>query len=97
VIGVIARAGERPAVQEFFQLFKTPWEYFREGEAYDVLVITGKVTPETQAKLVVCLSETSSNHQTKVEIGSASLPIYCAPSEKVRVEEQQRGGRKFVY
>jgi len=97
VIGVIARAGERPAVQEFFQLFKTPWEYFREGEAYDVLVITGKVTPETQAKLVVCLSETPANHQTKVEIGSASLPIYRAPSEKVRIEEQQRGEQKFVY
>ena len=31
VIGVIAKADETPEVEEFFELFKTPWEFYRPG------------------------------------------------------------------
>ena len=31
MIGVISRSEEAWAVEEFFQLFKTPWEFFRSG------------------------------------------------------------------
>ena len=40
MIGVAVQAQEREIVQEFFELFKTPWEYYRSGQRYDVLVCT---------------------------------------------------------
>ena len=33
VIGVIAKADETPEVEEFFELFKTPWELYRPGRS----------------------------------------------------------------
>ena len=38
MIGVVARAEERDIVREFFELFKTPWEFCRDDERYRVLV-----------------------------------------------------------
>jgi hypothetical protein len=53
VIGVIAKAGQAPAVEEFFQLFKTPWEVFQPGRTYDVVVVTASEVPEVDAGLLV--------------------------------------------
>ncbi len=41
MIGVIAEPLERPIVEEFFELFKTPWEFCRSGRYYDVLLCSG--------------------------------------------------------
>jgi hypothetical protein len=38
MIGVIVKKTEQKAAAEFFELFKTPWEFYREGSVYDVLV-----------------------------------------------------------
>ena len=38
MIGVIADAADRDVVLEFFELFKTPWEFYRETQDYDVLL-----------------------------------------------------------
>ena len=38
MIGVIASRAEVSVVCEFFELFKTPWEFYRDGSHYDVLV-----------------------------------------------------------
>lgn len=46
MIGVIAKTGEGRAVEEFFQLFKTPWEYYVSNRAYDVVVATCEDVPE---------------------------------------------------
>lgn len=40
MIGVIAHPSDCAIVQEFFELFKTPWEFYRSGERYDVLLCT---------------------------------------------------------
>ena len=40
VIGVISRPDQRPVVEEFFELFKTPWEFYQPGRTYDVVVAT---------------------------------------------------------
>ena len=53
MIGVIAEPGDRDVVSEFFELFKTPWEFHRQGQEYDVLLCTGRQIPEDAAKLVV--------------------------------------------
>ena len=40
MIGVVARPGEHVIVREFFELFKTPWAFWREGGRYDVVIHT---------------------------------------------------------
>ena len=41
MIGVIADSAEHEVVREFFELFKTPWEFYRQGRRYEVLVCAG--------------------------------------------------------
>ena len=53
MIGVIARKEEAAVVEEFFQLFKTPWEWFRPGQTYDVVLVSNSELPEVDASLVV--------------------------------------------
>jgi hypothetical protein len=45
VIGVVSKDAEVDAVREFFQLFKTPWEFHREQGTYDVVIVTSKDVP----------------------------------------------------
>jgi len=53
LIGVLARPEQLTVVEEFFQLFKTPWELFRPGVAYEVVIATVAELPEVTAKLLV--------------------------------------------
>lgn len=96
VIGVIARANERRAVEEFFQLFKTPWEHFQDGQIYDVLIVSGRAVPENQAKLIVCLSETG-NVQTSVASGNIHIPVYRGSSAAATIRKEERTEQTFVY
>jgi hypothetical protein len=54
MIGVIFRNEQRAAVEEFFELFKTPWEPWRPGASYHTLLVgSGATIPEGNARLVV--------------------------------------------
>lgn len=53
MIGVIAKSDQAAAVEEFFQLFKTPWEFYQPGRTYDVVVVTSDDVPEVDARLLV--------------------------------------------
>jgi hypothetical protein len=53
MIGVAVRSHEREIAREFFQLFKTPWEFCRRGQRYDVLLSTGEEWDPAAAKLVL--------------------------------------------
>ena len=53
MIGVIASEVEQPAVAEFFELFKTPWEFHRPGKHYDVLLCSNSPVPENNARLLL--------------------------------------------
>jgi len=41
VIGVVAKEAEHPVVREFFELFKTPWEFYDSNRDYDVVLCLG--------------------------------------------------------
>ena len=57
MIGVIARESEAAAVREFFELFKTPWEYWSQGKPYDVVLCTTGEYPELfQCQLLLLYS-----------------------------------------
>lgn len=54
MIGVIARPSEQQIVTEFFELFKTPWEVYRRGRRYDVVLCSGDTAADINcAKLVI--------------------------------------------
>jgi hypothetical protein len=40
MIGIIASPTEHSVVREFFELFKTPWEFYRSDRKYEVIVST---------------------------------------------------------
>src|SRR5436309_6599153 len=52
MIGVVANEAERRVVVEFFELFKTPWEFYRAGAHYDVLLCSNSTAPESNARLL---------------------------------------------
>jgi hypothetical protein len=52
MIGVIANGVEHSTVVEFFELFKTPWEFWRPGARYDVLLSSNSPVPENDARLL---------------------------------------------
>ena len=53
MIGVVARAEEHGIVREFFELFKTPWEFCRENGRYEVVIHTSGAFDHDPAKLVI--------------------------------------------
>jgi len=72
MIGVIADPKEHDVVREFFELFKTPWEFYRKGEHYDALVCTGDGQFDRVAKVVVHYS--GRGIQLDVEKNVKTLP-----------------------
>ena len=53
MIGVLADTAQSSVVREFFELFKTPWEFYREGSHYDALICSNTEPPRSSAKLVL--------------------------------------------
>lgn len=92
MISVICRDSEKPAVREFFQLFKTPWTFWEPGGPCDVLVVTSAAAlPESfTARLVIVfaasemrddpargLSARSWTQDAVLEVGDLQLPLYA--------------------
>src|SRR6266571_4047294 len=53
MIGVIAEPADHNVVREFFELFKTPWEFYRGDGEYDVLLCARDARFDATAKLVL--------------------------------------------
>src|SRR5206468_4986843 len=53
MIGVVANEAEHSTVVEFFELFKTPWEFWRPETRYDVLLCSSSTIPKNDARLVL--------------------------------------------
>ena len=53
MIGVLAEDDEKEVVEEFFELFKTSWEYYQEGKYYDVLLCSGELSGQENAALLI--------------------------------------------
>jgi hypothetical protein len=53
MIGVISKSEEKEVVEEFFQLFKTPWEFYHPERSYEVLIASPGEIPETDSSLVI--------------------------------------------
>ncbi len=89
MIGVATSAEDREAVSEFFELFKTAWEFCRSGEEYDAVICCGVNPPDVRAHLVIIYSADELNfdrqhqlHIRRQKLGDAAsyrgwlLPLY---------------------
>jgi len=82
MIGVIANESQHQVIREFFELFKTPWEFFRRDGHYDVVLCAGsEVVENSSAKLVLVY-------------GGRELPFDTAPGRPGR--SNRNGLRMFV-
>ena len=73
MIGVIANPSEHSVVCEFFELFKTPWEFYRSEGQYEVLLCSGNARlPENLAKLVLIYAGQKLPFDAESEIEIAS-------------------------
>src|SRR6266446_4371168 len=61
VIGVLSAPDHRKVVEEFFELFKTPWEFYRQDRAYDVVLATSTRIPEVDARLLMVYGSEANN------------------------------------
>lgn len=88
MIGVIARPGQTAVVEEFFELFKTPWEFYRPGRVYEVVVATADQIPQPTPKFFISYGATRKNAD-----GRSLVPDQSHPSGIV----VQQGGPVPVY
>jgi hypothetical protein len=72
MIGVATHPDERAVVAEFFELFKTPWEFYQAGRRYDVIISTSKEFCGDAAGLVLLYSSTTTEFDERkgVSVGS---------------------------
>ena len=74
MIGVIPKPGQLDTVEEFFQLFKTPWEYYRPGGAYSAVVSTSEDVSNVGAKLLLLYGAEAKSVDTRLGIVRGGRP-----------------------
>ena len=72
MIGIIPKADQITVVEEFFQLFKTPWEFYGQGRAYDVVVATSDEIPEVDTRLLLIYGSEVKSSDARIGIGVGS-------------------------
>jgi hypothetical protein len=60
IIGVACRPEEEPAAREFFELFKTPWEFYDSRFLYPVVLSTRMDLRDVPARLLVLYGDNGS-------------------------------------
>ncbi len=93
MIAVLASEKQRPAVREFFELFKTPWSFYSGEHGCDVLICSNAEVPATSARLVLIYEQQTPAAAKTISVGKDSLPIYCGcgKGEPFTVEKQTGG------
>ena len=77
MIGVIADPAVHDVVREFFELFKTPWEFYVGNRQYDIVICGSEDQPHVGAKLVVAYAVGSKDRRSCVlTYRGHRIPIY---------------------
>ena len=56
MIGILCKENEKGFAREFFELFKTPWEFYVEGKMYNVVLSTENRIPQVNTNLTIIYS-----------------------------------------
>jgi hypothetical protein len=105
VIGVHTSESLRPFAEEFFELFKTPWEFYLADRHYDAIICCGIEPVRYSTRLLLIYSERgepntggefSSHAATFLNYQGDQIPIYANGSKlgrsaAVQVEENKPG------
>ncbi len=73
MIGVFVHNSDRTIVAEFFELFKTPWEFYRTAGEYDVLICCERETPANTARLVLIYGAEKRLGDESLELGRSTV------------------------
>src|SRR4030095_2445056 len=82
MIAVATNPEQRAAASEFFELFKTAWEFYRSSEQYDAVICCGIIPSDIRANLVLVYAsnELSFDQQHRLQLiqqdHSSELPSY---------------------
>jgi peptidoglycan/xylan/chitin deacetylase (PgdA/CDA1 family) len=87
MIGVIARLADRDVVSEFFELFKTPWEFYRQDQQYDVLLCAGDAQLDATANLLLFYAgrKTHFDVQQQIQTGRQGKQPCVLSSQAIRI------------
>jgi len=61
LIGVISRENEKEVVTEFFELFKTPWEFYQGDHCYEAVVTTVDCVSDIPTNLIILYASTETD------------------------------------
>ena len=73
MIGVIPKPEQVAAVEEFFELFKTPWELYRAGRSYDAVIVTTDKIPAVEATLLLVYGSAGKELDARQRISAGRL------------------------
>src|SRR6266853_2521122 len=82
MIAVATNPEHRAAASEFFELFKTAWEFYRSGEEYEAVICCGIIPTDIRADLVLVYASNElpfdQQHQLQVLLQdrSGEIPSY---------------------
>jgi len=79
MIGVIADRAEHDVVREFFELFKTPWEFWRRNKRYDVVLSTGAGELDDSARVTLLYT----GHDTRLQ--GTQPALVCREQDQPRM------------
>ena len=83
MIGVVAESADFDVVREFFELFKTPWEFCRGNQHYEVLLCAADVPFEATADIVLVYAgrKVCFDQKRSISIGKCA-DRFCVLSER---------------
>ncbi len=85
MIGIVSVEEEKESVSEFFELFKTPWEFYAPGKNYDVIISTVGDLPQVNQRLtILCSSDEnqfSSAGRIAIQPHSRNASVECRGTE----------------
>jgi hypothetical protein len=89
MIGVVCKPGQTAIAGEFFELFKTPWEFHVPGRSYEVIIATSDLLTDVDSKLLIVYGAeqkrddpgrgftVQSRHRGgQIDFAGAAVPIY---------------------
>ena len=70
MIAIATNPEHRAAASEFFELFKTAWEFYRSGEEYDAVICCGIIPTDIRAGLILVYAsnELSFDQQHQLQV-----------------------------
>jgi len=83
VIGVVAKEAEHPVVREFFELFKTSWEFYDCNREYDMVLCSGGLRVENSAKLILIYGEDP--FAERLELSHRRMALHSFGRERIPI------------